>query len=105
MAGKGIAQELSKQSRLRNWLRAVRVHQWMKNLLVFAPVVTAHQLMNIDKLVPGLLAFASLCLVASATYLVNDLLDIDSDRAHVSKRHRPIASGVINASSALIAAV
>src|SRR6478609_6525440 len=103
MTGKSAPRE-TRQNRMRVWLRAVRLHQWMKNLLVFAPVVTAHQLLSIDKLLTGLLAFTSLSLVASATYLVNDLMDVNADRAHVTKRHRPIASGTIKPSAALVAA-
>ncbi len=78
---------------LRTWLRALRVHQWVKNVLVFLPLVMAHRMEE-----PGLwalagLAFLCLSLCASSVYLFNDLMDLAADRAHPTKRHRPFASG------------
>jgi 4-hydroxybenzoate polyprenyltransferase/phosphoglycolate phosphatase-like HAD superfamily hydrolase len=74
------------------WLRALRVHQWLKNLLLFVPLLTAFSFMDINKLAAMALAFLAFSLVASATYIVNDVWDIDSDRAHPRKRFRPFAS-------------
>lgn len=83
------------------FLRALRVHQWMKNILVFAPLVLAHQLFNAQGwLVAGAAALAfSLC--ASGVYLLNDLLDLEADRRHPRKKSRPCASGVFPLSNAL----
>ena len=89
----------------RAWLRAVRIHQWAKNLLLFMPLFLAHKYGEPGAVLKALLAFPFLGLVASGTYLINDLSDLDADRAHPTKRHRPIASGVIGAGSALIAAL
>lgn len=72
--------------------RALRVHQWAKNVLIFLPLILAHSL-QAEKLLQSLMAFISFCLVASSTYIVNDLLDIASDRAHPRKRQRPFAAG------------
>lgn len=85
------------------WLKAVRVHQYVKNLLVFVPLVTSHQftLANIIKDVIGFLAF---CACASAVYVFNDLLDLKSDRAHSSKRARPFASGLLQLRTGLLMA-
>lgn len=77
------------------WLRALRVHQWTKNLLLFVPLLTAFALFDALGLARMALAFLAFSLAASATYLVNDLWDLDSDRAHPRKRNRPFASGAI----------
>ncbi len=73
-------------------LRALRPHQWAKNLLIFLPLLLSHSL-ALNRLLTGLLAFVCFSLTASATYIVNDLLDIETDRHHPQKRRRPFASG------------
>lgn len=78
---------------LRLLLRAMRPHQWAKNALVFLPVIAAHRLSDMTALGHAAIAFVALSLVASAGYLVNDLLDLQADRAHPRKRTRPFASG------------
>lgn len=75
-------------------LRAMRPQQWVKNLLVFLPMLAAHQF-GPHTLAQGLVAFLAFSLVASSVYLLNDLLDIGSDRAHPRKRNRPLASGAL----------
>jgi 4-hydroxybenzoate polyprenyltransferase len=67
----------------------------VKNALIFVPMLAAHQLPNSDSVIALLGAFVSLSLVASAFYVVNDIVDVDSDRAHPKKQHRPIASGAM----------
>jgi 4-hydroxybenzoate polyprenyltransferase/phosphoserine phosphatase len=74
-------------------LRAMRPHQWVKNLLVFVPIFTADAMTDPRSWVGGVLAFVAFCAVASSVYLVNDLLDLSADRAHAHKRHRPFAAG------------
>jgi 4-hydroxybenzoate polyprenyltransferase len=78
---------------LRAWLRAMRLHQWAKNLLLFIPALGAHRLLEPTTLTPALLSFLWFGLVASGTYMVNDLLDVESDRQHPRKRLRPFAAG------------
>ncbi len=78
---------------LASLLRAMRPHQWVKNLLVFVPIFTSHALLDAPSWVGGLLAFAAFSAAASGIYLVNDLLDLGADRAHPKKRHRPFAAG------------
>jgi 4-hydroxybenzoate polyprenyltransferase len=85
------------------WLKAIRVHQWLKNALVCVPLILGMQF-SADAALRVLVAFIAFSLLASATYLVNDLWDLDSDRVHPRKRHRPLASGVITIPSALVAA-
>lgn len=80
--------------RMRDYLLALRPHQWAKNTLLFLPMLAAHAV-TADNLLRLLPAFLAYCLVASAVYLLNDLVDLPSDRDHHSKRHRPLASGAV----------
>ena len=74
-------------------LRAMRSYQWVKNALLFVPIVLAHEISDVSRTLSVFVAFVTFCAVASATYMLNDLLDIESDRQHVRKRSRPFASG------------
>ena len=78
-----------------SWLKALRVHQWLKNLLLFVPLLTAFSFVDIERLFTLAVAFMAFSLAASATYMVNDLWDLENDRAHPRKRHRPFASAKI----------
>ena len=78
------------------YVKALRLHQWSKNLLVLLPVVAAHNL-TAKVWIAALLAFVSFSFVASSAYLLNDLLDFAADRAHPRKRNRPLASGALPA--------
>lgn len=80
---------------LKNWRRVFRVHQYLKNLLLFVPLATAHQFDNVEALSLLLLAFISFSLCASSVYITNDLMDLDSDRQHLNKRFRPFAAGSV----------
>ncbi len=75
------------------WLRALRPHQWAKNLLVFVPLLTAHRVSDPAALGPAAVAAAAVSLIASALYLLNDIFDAPHDRRHRQKQHRPIATG------------
>ena len=86
------------------WVRALRVHQWLKNLLLFVPLLTAFSFFDPAKLGTMLLAFAAFSLAASATYIVNDLWDLESDRAHLRKRFRPFARARLSIANGLAAA-
>ncbi|MBO9663794.1 UbiA family prenyltransferase [Dokdonella sp.] len=88
----------------RTWLKALRLHQWLKNLLVFLPLLTAHQLFTPGFAQRAAVAFLSFGLCASATYIINDLLDLDADRRHRTKRARPFASGALQIRDGLMAA-
>lgn len=82
-------------------LRALRVHQWAKNLLVFLPLILAHQLFNVTAWSQAISAALAFSLCASGVYLLNDLLDLEADRVHPRKRRRPCAAGLLPISSAL----
>lgn len=85
---------------MRDILRLIRPKQWAKNLLVFAGLIFTGQATQPDKLGVAMLAFAAMCLVSSAVYVANDLLDRDRDRNHPTKKDRPIASGRVPAGMA-----
>ncbi len=84
--------------------RAMRPHQWLKNGLIFVPLVLAHRINELPLAFDALLAFFSFSLCASSVYLLNDLLDLDSDRRHESKCKRPLAAGSLPLAAALLAA-
>ncbi len=80
----------------RAMLKAMRLHQWMKNLLVFVPLMAAHQYADAQRDVLAFMAFVVFSLTASSVYLLNDLVDVQDDRHHARKRHRPFASGALS---------
>jgi 4-hydroxybenzoate polyprenyltransferase len=92
----------SNTSELKDWMKAFRLHQWMKNTLIFVPMMAAHQLTNPILLWQGVLAFLFFGLCASSVYLLNDLLDLADDRHHHSKRNRPFAAGRLTIKSGLL---
>lgn len=77
----------------KTWLKALRLHQWVKNVLVFVPLLTAHRLGDGLLLAEAFGAFVAFGLCASAVYVANDLYDLDNDRRHRTKRARPFAAG------------
>jgi 4-hydroxybenzoate polyprenyltransferase len=76
-------------------VRVLRPHQWVKNLLVFVPILLDHRLTQPEVVARGAMAFAAFCMAASGAYVLNDLLDLEADRSHPVKRHRPFASGAL----------
>ncbi len=83
-------------------IRTLRVYQWTKNLLVFAAIIFAGELLNTTAIINSILAFFSFCFAASSTYIFNDLMDIEKDRLHPDKSKRPIASGEISIQTAVV---
>jgi 4-hydroxybenzoate polyprenyltransferase len=92
----------SNRASLKDWRKALRLHQWMKNALIFVPLLAAHQLNQPLQLLNGLLAFLFFGLCASSVYILNDLLDLTDDRHHQSKRNRPFACGRLSIRSGLV---
>jgi 4-hydroxybenzoate polyprenyltransferase len=86
------------------WLQALRLHHWSKNLFVFVPILLGHVYDDAAKLLAAAAAFVLLGMVVSAGYLINDIADLDADRQHESKRHRPLASGRISRRAAIAVA-
>jgi 4-hydroxybenzoate polyprenyltransferase len=86
-------------------LKTMRPKQWTKNIVIFAALVFDEKLFVPDLLAKTVAAFVLFCLISSAVYLINDLVDIEKDRQHPAKRHRPLASGQLKPSVALPAAI
>lgn len=85
---------------LRQILRVMRPHQWLKNILVFVPVVAGHQITDLGTLSRSFAAFVAFSLTASTAYVINDLFDASADRRHAVKRARPFASGQLSSAVA-----
>jgi 4-hydroxybenzoate polyprenyltransferase len=98
-------EEFPRVSLLRELARGLRLHQCVKNIVVFVPLVLGGALTDLTSFSQTFLAFLALCCVASGTYLLNDIWDVADDRNHWSKRERPIASGRLSAATALTVAV
>ena len=114
-AGPGLARQAARATTLlahlpaeggglRSWVRALRLHQWLKNLLVFVPLLASHRVLEPEASLSAGLAFLAFGLVASGVYLLNDLLDLPSDRQHARKRLRPFAAGTLPVLHGLVAA-
>jgi 4-hydroxybenzoate polyprenyltransferase len=88
---------------LRTWVKAIRLHQWVKNALVFLPVLLAHEISNPAVLLQAALAFIAFGCCASSVYLTNDLFDLVADRQHPRKRNRPFAAGLLSVRSGIYA--
>ena len=88
-----------------NYLNLVRVPQWIKNFFVFVPLLFSQHLFDKNYFYTTLFAFAVFCLSSSLIYLINDIIDIEADKAHPTKMNRPLASGAISSQSALVVAI
>ncbi len=86
-------------------IRAMRPRQWIKNLLVLAAPLAAGSILEADVIVPTIIALVSFTLASAATYLINDVRDIESDRAHTTKSTRPIAAGDVSKTTAIATAI
>ncbi len=87
----------------RDWMRALRVRQWLKNLLLFLPLLASHRLGDAGAVGAALLGFLAFGFAASTVYLANDLFDLPSDRLHPTKRARPFAAGALSVPAGLAA--
>lgn len=83
-------------------LELIRPKQWIKNLFVFAPILFAGKLMDYSMLLINIQAFVAFCCISSCVYVLNDIIDVESDRVHKKKRYRPIASGDVSTGQAKI---
>ncbi|MGH3332980.1 MAG: decaprenyl-phosphate phosphoribosyltransferase [Nocardioidaceae bacterium] len=99
--GEGAVNTSGASSVLVGLLRSMRPRQWAKNVLVIAAPLAAGSLFEVDVLAGTAVAFVAFCLTASAVYLLNDVRDVDEDRRHPTKRHRPIAAGTVPPQTAL----
>tara|TARA_B100000749_G_scaffold280887_1_gene279830 strand:+ start:58438 stop:59844 length:1407 start_codon:yes stop_codon:yes gene_type:complete len=96
--------EFDKRSPFKLFIKAIRVHQWAKNILLFLPLLLSHKIFDFELLIKAVYAFFSFSFCASSVYVLNDLLDLDADRMHESKKSRPFASGELPLSLGMILA-
>lgn len=88
-------------TKVGSYIKLIRPKQWIKNFFVIAPAVFARELFHPDAATLTLRAFLGFCFTASAVYVINDIVDVEADRAHPEKKHRPIAAGRISTGEAL----
>ncbi len=88
-----------------DYLNLIRIRQWYKNLVVYLAIFFSGNILSFNLLFKSTLGFLSLCLISSANYILNDIIDVKSDRQHPEKRFRPIANGRIGIFSALVMVV
>ncbi|MCH7770527.1 MAG: decaprenyl-phosphate phosphoribosyltransferase [Bacteroidetes bacterium] len=85
-----------------NYLKLIRVHQWVKNLFVFVPLLFSLHLFDKDYFLTTLFAFVLFCVASSLIYVINDIIDIEADKSHPTKKKRPLPAGEISKKSAII---
>src|SRR5262245_3557924 len=90
---------------LKDFFLSLRPEQWSKNLLVFAALIFANRLGDIKSVLLSIGAFLDFCVLSGAVYLINDVIDFETDRYHPTKRNRPIASGRLNRNFAMGAGI
>ena len=94
----------SKKLHLRDYVKAIRVYQWIKNLLIFVPLITSHSFNSFNLILQATAGFFAFSFAASSGYVINDLFDLNSDRSHPRKRFRAFASGKLSILSGVILA-
>ncbi len=95
----------SKKATLKDYCKELRLYQWVKNILIFVPLLTSHSFYSINSIMLTSGAFIAFGLLASSGYLINDIFDINSDRNHPKKFQRPVASGKISIPNAIFLSV
>jgi 4-hydroxybenzoate polyprenyltransferase len=85
-----------KSGNMRKYARLTRPKQWVKNFFVFAPLIFAKELFFVEPVLAALKAFVTFCFAASAVYIINDIADVEADRAHPEKKFRPLAAGTVS---------
>jgi len=93
----------NRPKQLKEWGNALRLYQWVKNSLIFVPMLAGHQMLNESLFFNGVIAFLLFSLCASSVYIFNDLLDLNDDRHHTTKKHRSFASGSISITQGVLA--
>lgn len=90
---------------MKHYLKLMRVHHYIKNLLVFVTLASSGQLFNLKKLAAGVAAFIAFCMVSSVVYIINDIRDKEKDQKHPTKCKRPIAAGTVSIRNAQVLAI
>ena len=92
----------TKRNSFFSFLKLIRIYQWVKNLLLFLPIITSHAFMELNNIKLVIIAFFAFGLIASAGYIGNDIMDLNADRKHPRKKNRALASGKVSISTALV---
>ena len=87
---------------MTNFIKLIRVDNWIKNLFIFLPLFFSGELLNTNKFTVTLISALGFCFITSCVYIINDIFDIDFDKNHPDKKHRPIASGIISVNNSLV---
>ena len=87
---------------LKSYFKLFRIPQWIKNFFVLVPLIFSKNLFHGDYFVTVLFGFLLFCLTSSVVYVINDIIDVEADRAHPIKKSRPLASGAISKRNALV---
>lgn len=95
----------SQKSHWKDYIKAIRAYQWIKNLLIFVPLITSHSFYSFHLILLSTAAFFAFSFAASAGYVINDLLDLNADRSHPRKKSRPFASGKLSIPTGIILAL
>ena len=90
---------------MKNYLKLMRVHHYLKNILIFLPLVFSQNLLNIDLLIKTIFGFFAFSILSSIVYVINVIQDVEKDRKHPTKCKRPIASGAVSVKEARILAI
>lgn len=91
--------------KIKEYIKLMRVKHYLKNILIFLPLIFSRNIFNIEKLIICLLGFISFCLIASVVYIINDIKDIEKDKKHEVKRNRPLPAGTVSIREAIILAI
>jgi len=91
--------------KIKNYLKLMRIKHYLKNGLIFLPLIFSGEITNVNKLLGGFIAFICFSIFASVIYIINDIKDVEKDRQHEVKRNRPIASGAVKVKEAIILAI
>ena len=92
-------------NRIFSFLKAIRIHHWLKNTLLFVPLLTSHKVTEIGLVLQAGYAFMAFSLCASSLYIVNDIRDLEADRQHSHKRFRPFAAGLLDVKTGVVLAL
>ena len=90
-----------REPKIKSFIRLLRLHQWAKNCLLFIPACVSLQIFQTNVWIDYVLGFFAFSFFASSVYIMNDILDLDSDRLHPEKKKRPLASGTLSIEAAL----
>ena len=91
--------------KIKSYIKLMRPHHYIKNFLIFLPIIFSRNVLNTKYLIPTIVGLISFCLISSVVYIFNDIMDVENDRKHEKKKYRPIASGQVTIKNASLLAI